>query len=95
VCPAGTSWENDFADLGGGHEQWNTRHVCQDGSGSFTLIVDSLGAWEGDRWITEDSWTFAEGTGPYEGMEGEGTGVTICEGTACNVEYTGELWRER
>lgn len=83
VCAAGTTFENRFEDRGGGSEAWEARFVCNDGSGSFSIQVESRGAWVGDpgtEWAFTTTWVVITemGSGNYTHLAGAGTGEGMC-----------------
>jgi hypothetical protein len=97
VCAQGTGFESSFEDMGNGREVWDTRMQCGDGSGNFTLEVDSLGSMDAaGEWTYTSTWIISNGTEAYEGMSGEGSGEGTCTMAelTCVDESGGQMWRD-
>jgi hypothetical protein len=100
MCPTGTTFENDYEDLGGGHEGWETRFKCEDGTGSFSIWFDAVGGWTdgaGSTWASTGTWEWMteKGTAAYVGIEGSGDDASECsiEQGACFEEFSGSITR--
>lgn len=100
ICATGTSFENAYEDLGGGHEGWETRFKCDDGSGSFSIWFDAVGGWTdgaGSTWASVGTWEWLtdKGTVSYTGMSGSGEDASECSAGAsvCTESLAGLIER--
>jgi hypothetical protein len=100
ICGGGSTFENGYEDLRAGRERWEERFLCSDGSGSFTLVVESVGEWRaepGSTWDFVTTWTWSpdDATGQYVGIEGRGEGNGSCTipDDRCVESLDGVLWR--
>ncbi|MDJ0923741.1 MAG: hypothetical protein QNJ77_04190 [Acidimicrobiia bacterium] len=89
-CESGSA--GDLDALEARREEWNTRLKC---AGSGVTLEVSVGEWtyEGTDEITSGTWVLSTGTGPYEGLTGEGE-ASIKFSAGFHDEFTGEIWRE-
>jgi hypothetical protein len=101
MCPGGTTFENSHDQTASG-EEWETRFVCDDGSGSFSLRVVDVGEWSGtpgaSDWIHSGTWTWVteKGTTDYVGIIGSGEESGRCPmgDDPCHEEYAGQIQRD-
>jgi hypothetical protein len=98
VCDSGTAVSDPVSVVGGGRQGRGvfTFHVvktltCDDGSGTFKLLVDAAGSPTSSG--TVGGFAAGQGTGDYVGLHGGGTlvGTSFPDGSGVTDVYTGRL----
>ena len=98
ICPTGNTFEDNWEQRGP-LEHWETRFVCADGTGSFSLSVTSIGEWTdggGSTWVYETTWEWVldKGSRTYADIAGSGVGAGTCPTDGpCDEQYSGSIER--
>ena len=95
VCPAGETETLSRSTAGfergfGGQIQVRKRFICDDGSGTFDLLLN-VAIRFGDPLTIAFHWVVVDGTGAYAGLHGTGTGTGVPTDAYLLDTYTGAL----
>ncbi len=98
VCASGTTSNSDFHTSGSQSNQGIVFHdrktiTCNDGSGSFTLLLKARTGFNVSSGGTSGTWVVLSGTGDYTNLHGQGslTGTYTPGFVGINETYVGAL----